>query len=60
MPTSYRVSSHNFTHAHGANVNDDQLAGLNVPALIFGGHLTAVAPPVTTPTNPGDGAPSEE
>jgi len=43
--TSYTVTSHKVAgHEHGDTVNDDDLEGANVPALIAGGHLAEAKP----------------
>lgn len=56
-PTDHLVTSHNFQLPHGTTATEAHLAGLNVPALIAGGHLAVVTPPAPTPpTTPGDGA----
>lgn len=42
--TTYRIISDNLTLGNsGTTVSDDDLAGLNVAALITGGHLEAVS-----------------
>jgi len=42
--TTYRIISSNTTLGEsGTTVSDDDLAGLNVAALISGGHLEAVS-----------------
>jgi len=41
--TTYRITSDNTTLGkHGATVNADALDGLNVDALVAGGHLELV------------------
>jgi len=41
--TNYKVISENFTLGkQGDNINGDDLEGLNVDALIDGGHLAEV------------------
>lgn len=37
--TTYKVLSDNVTWPQGSTVTDEQLDGLNVQALIDGGHL---------------------
>jgi len=37
----YLVLSDNFREPQGSTVSDDQLEGLNIEALILGGHLKA-------------------
>jgi hypothetical protein len=37
----YLVLSDNFLEPQGSTISDDQLEGLNIEALILGGHLKA-------------------
>ena len=39
--STYKVLSDNFVAPQGTTVNDDDLAGLNIEALIISGHIKA-------------------
>jgi hypothetical protein len=51
---SYFITSHNFVSAHafGEQITDEELVGLDVPALIEGGHLSPTQPSEPTPVEP--------
>lgn len=38
---TYKVLTDNFAAPQGATVTDDDLVGLNIEALIIGGHIKA-------------------
>ena len=49
---SYKVTSPKVVgHDIGATVTDEELEGINVPALIAGGHLAATKPNSRKPAN---------
>ena len=51
--STYTVISHNLAgHEHGDTVNDDDLEGANVPALIAAGHLAEAKPKNSRKANP--------
>jgi hypothetical protein len=42
----FKVTSHNFSgRAYGSTVEESDLAGLNIEALVEGGHLAAIGKP---------------
>ena len=50
--TQYRITSDRLEAGKkGATVAADDLAGLNIDALISGGHLEVVSAPAKTKTN---------